>query len=89
MRNILTLCLLLGLPYIANAQDAENGNQLHADNCVRCHDDGVYTREVRRVKNLSALGTQVRFCKNNIGIQWFDDEVDDVVLYLNKNYYHF
>ena len=73
----------------ANAADINNGNDLHSANCTSCHDSAIYTRENRRVRSLANLGTQVRFCKDNLGISWFDDEVDDVISYLNKNYYHF
>ena len=71
------------------AGDLENGGDLHMDNCTRCHDAGVYTRPDRRVQSLPKLGTQVRFCKDNLGIAWFDDEVDDVIHYLNTRYYKF
>jgi hypothetical protein len=37
----------------------------------------------------SQAGTQVRFCKDNLGLAWFDDEVNDVIGYLNKEYYRF
>lgn len=81
------ISLLFTLP--AWAADMENGQQLHAENCVRCHDSSVYTRDPRRVNSLPELGKQVRFCKDNIGLTWFDDEVDDVIYYLNQKYYHF
>jgi hypothetical protein len=81
------ISLLFTLP--AWAADMENGKQLHAENCVRCHDSSVYTRDPRRVNSLPELGKQVRFCKDNIGLTWFDDEVDDVIYYLNQKYYHF
>ncbi len=71
------------------APDLANGEKLVAQNCTRCHDDSVYTRLNRRVKTLPALGKQVRFCKDTIGITWFDDEVNDVVYFLNDRYYHF
>jgi len=73
----------------ANAADIDNGSELHADKCTACHDSSLYIRENRRVQTLPKLGTQVRFCKDNLGIAWFDDEVEDVVGFLNKNYYHF
>lgn len=89
MRILISFILLSSLPFLSTAQDLENGQSLHAEHCVKCHGDSVYTRKDRRVTSLPKLGAQVRFCKNNIGIQWFDDEVEDVILYLNKQYYHF
>jgi hypothetical protein len=71
------------------AADIENGDDLHFEHCTGCHDSTVYTRENRNVRNLAQLGKQVRFCKDTIGVTWFDDEVDDVIEYLNTSYYHF
>ncbi len=92
----LTILLLTSLASSAalastdqGAPDPANGEQLVSQNCTRCHDDSVYTRPNRRIKNLPALGKQVRFCKDTIGITWFDDEVNDVIYFLNDKYYHF
>ena len=88
-KNFTLLLLVAGFCVSANAADVKNGEKLHADNCTRCHDSSVYTRANKRVKTLPKLGTQVRMCKNNLGITWFDDEVEDVTVFLNKKYYHF
>jgi len=71
------------------ATDIFNGDELHSQSCTGCHDSAVYTRENRIVQTLPKLGAQVRFCKNNLGINWFDDEVEDVIGFLNINHYHF
>lgn len=71
------------------AADIDNGDDLHFSNCTGCHDASVYTRDNRRVRSLAQLGTQVRFCKDTLELTWFDDEVEDVIGYLNKTYYHF
>jgi len=83
--------LILAAIYIpsSSAADTANGGELHAGNCIACHDSALYTRDNRRVQSLAGLGTQVRFCKDNLGLTWFDDEVDDVIAYLNENYYHY
>jgi hypothetical protein len=70
------------------AADIENGNDLHFEHCTGCHDSSVYTRGNRNVRDLAGLGRQVRFCRDTIGVTWFDDEVDDVIEYLNQTYYH-
>ena len=71
------------------AADIDNGDDLHFENCTGCHDSTAYTRDNRVVQSLARLGTQVRFCKDSLELTWFDDEVDDVIGYLNKEYYHF
>jgi len=89
MNFLILIVLAISFTTSAHSADIDNGGELHADKCTTCHDSSLYTRENRRVQTLPRLGTQVRFCKDNLGITWFDDEVDDVVGFLNKNYYHF
>ena len=81
--------LLSALSTSLNAADIENGADLHFENCTGCHQEEVYTRSDRKVTELARLGQQVRFCKDSLDLTWFDDEVDDVIAYLNRNYYHF
>lgn len=71
------------------AADIENGDDLHFSNCTGCHDESVYTRENRNVRDPERLGLQVRFCRDSLNLMWFDEDTDDVVEYLNQNYYHF
>lgn len=91
---LFALPLLLG--GAAHAADAKRGQQMVEGNCVSCHasmfgGDGssIYTRPDRKVKSLAGLTKQVNFCKTTLGMQWFDDEVADVVGYLNDKYYKF
>jgi len=83
---ILFLTVLTGS---AQAADIDNGEDLHFEYCTGCHGDEVYTREDRKMRDLVQLGKQVPFCQNAVGATWFDDEVDDVIEYLNQTYYHF
>jgi hypothetical protein len=89
MKFIAIFFMTLLFAATARAANIENGNDLHFEHCTGCHDSSVYTRENRNVRNLAQLGKQVRFCKDTIGLTWFDDEVDDVIEYLNTTYYHF
>jgi cytochrome c5 len=78
------LCLSLN----ANAQ-APDAHALYTDNCTKCHGSEVYTRADRKVTSKDALKTQVRMCEQNLGLKWFDEEVDSVATLLNKGYYKF
>ncbi|MFA9419900.1 MAG: cytochrome c [Gammaproteobacteria bacterium] len=89
MKSLILFVSTIVITASAHTADIDNGSELHAEKCTVCHDSSLYIRENRKVQTLPRLGTQVRFCKDNLGITWFDDEVDDVVGYLNKNYYHF
>jgi hypothetical protein len=66
-----------------------HGEQAHSEHCVKCHTDSVYTREDRRVKSIDALGKQVRRCRDNLDISWFDEDTDAVVQFLNQKYNKF
>jgi cytochrome c2 len=88
MKLILVCTIFLGIG-VAQAADIENGNDLHFTDCTGCHDSSVYTRADRKVGDLPRLGQQVRFCKDTVGVTWFDDEVEDVIAYLNATYYKF
>ena len=84
-----TAIVLLSQLSTAQGADPANGKALHEEHCVRCHDSQVYTRTDRRVTSLKALETQVRRCDSMLGTTWFDDEIADVVQYLNGTYYKF
>lgn len=73
----------------ALADDGESA-ELYKERCSSCHDTGIHTRPNHNVTNLDALGAQVRRCNSSVpGEPWFDDEIDAVVDYLNKNFYKF
>jgi len=74
--------------------DIENGKTLHQDKCKTCHMVGgdhsaLYKRDNRKVKAYGKLKGQVSMCMQNFNIDWFPEEEEDVVNYLNKEYYHF
>jgi predicted lipase len=93
MLNIRTLNLLLlasttlFASAAVQAADIKAGQSLHDANCLKCHDSSVYTREDRKVTTLDGLRKQVKRCDLSLGLTWFDDQVEDVVQYLNSSYY--
>lgn len=96
--NYISASLLLSAavytsPSSANEEPEQDilahGGQLHTTECLKCHTDSVYTRDDRRVKSMDALGKQVRRCRDNIGLTWFDEDTEAVVQFLNTKYYKF
>jgi len=88
----------LSLTFVATAHaaDLKRGKQLLEENCIKCHADMVggdgskiYTRADRRIDSLAALNKQVHRCKTSLGVSWPEDQIADVVAYLNKTYYKF
>ena len=84
--------ILLGLLLISPlgwAADAHPGKELHDENCTRCHDSSVYTRAERKVTSLQGLHNQVRRCDSMLELRLFDDDIENIVQYLNTQYYQF
>lgn len=88
---IIVLMSVLWMP-LAHAKEgnAVNGQKLFAGSkCLSCHGTDVFTKPDRKIKNLAMLESQVRRCDANSSTNWYDDEILDVVAYLNKTYYKF
>lgn len=97
MKQQLSIALIFTvLASPALAADIKRGKTLHDENCIECHvsiqggdGSGIYTRPDRRIDSLPALSSQVNRCKNSMGVSWPQDQIDDVVAYLNSSYYKF
>jgi mono/diheme cytochrome c family protein len=90
------LLLIIGANTNVNADEKTSGKDLHDKHCEGCHanmlgGDGslLYTRDNRRVKDMSALQNQVQRCETRLGLKWFQDDIEKVVIYLNDNFYKF
>jgi hypothetical protein len=77
--------LLTGLPAAAEV----DAHALYDANCTKCHGSEVYTRDDRRIQSMDGLRTQVRMCEQNLGLTWFDEQIDAVASLLNEQYYKF
>lgn len=78
------------------AGDFDSGKSLHDGNCINCHakmlgGDGtaIYTREDRKMESYAALSKQVRRCRDSLGMPWPEDQIEDVITYLNQSFYHY
>lgn len=89
MKTILMTGLLLAFTTGNVLADASNGKALHDAQCMKCHDNKVYTRSDRFISSHAALTKQVTRCQLNVGAQWFDEDVADVVQYLDETFYKF
>lgn len=93
---VLSVGMSLAFLNTAHAVDLKRGKELVQENCIKCHADMVggdgskiYTRPNRRIDSLEALNKQVHRCKTSLGVSWPEDQIADVVAYLNKTYYKF
>ena len=82
MKTLITALLtttVLAASQTVSAIDSNHGKSLQQKNCMSCHDDGVYTREERRVTSMDALRNQVQRCETNLALQWFPEDADAVI----------
>ncbi len=95
VKNINKIIIIVASLLIANTVLAEGnsteGKKIYLKSeCLRCHQsDKLFTRKDRKVKTLSQLNSQVRKCDTQLNSHLFDDEIEDVVAYLNQAYYKF
>ena len=90
MKQKLLGSILIFLLSSALHADEANGKVLYqAAKCTQCHSDDIFMHEDRKIKNLKKLKKQVAWCGYQHDAPWFDDEVIDVVDYLNHHFYRF
>ena len=69
--------------------DAAKGKALHGRHCTGCHATGVYTRPDRGVRSVEGLTGRVRLCNTQLKTGLSNDELNDLVRYLNESFYRF
>ena len=86
----LPLAMALALCAQSTAQPAPSrGELLYQTHCVACHDTQVHWRDRKLATDWTGLSEQVRRWQANAGLGWTNDEIDDVVRYLNTTIYRF
>jgi hypothetical protein len=93
MRNILCVSLSVLLTPTAYAAslpgDSANGERLYDANCMGCHDTSVMKRKDRAVQSFDALKEQLASCTHTANKEFSESEAQDVLKYLNDQFYHF
>ncbi len=95
VKNLLIAAVLfmtgLTTPILAadRVPDAEQGKVLHEKNCMECHDNRQYTRPNRIIHTFEDLHARVEFCDTASNAGFSFNDIDDVVEYLNVNFYKF
>jgi hypothetical protein len=82
-------CAALGLsvPVFA-AGDAAKGAKLH-EYCLGCHRTELYVPPRAKVKTLSALKKEVENWNDRMNPKFTKQEMEDLVAYLNRDFYKF
>jgi membrane peptidoglycan carboxypeptidase len=68
---------------------ASGGALLYQTHCIACHDKQIHWRDRKLARDWASLAAQVRRWQANIGLAWTNEEIDEVVRYLNRTIYRF
>ncbi|HEC74380.1 MAG TPA: c-type cytochrome [Methylophaga aminisulfidivorans] len=89
-------CLLLLVGLVLSGLVQADGQRLHDAACIQCHRSlgggdpyQLYTRTDRKVDSLATLTKRVASCSLAADVEWSDAQKKDVVMYLNRQFYHF
>lgn len=89
MRRLAAACvLLLAAGTAAGAGDPVSGEKLHRD-CLGCHGTELYVPPRAKVKSLAALKRETERWNDRMNPKFTRKEIEDLVAYLNANYYRF
>jgi len=86
------LLLFWGVHTPAQAQLKESeirGELLYSTHCNACHTSKIHWRESKLAPDWRSLEAQVRRWQANNKLGWSEEEILDVMLYLNATYYQF
>ena len=85
--TLLAAFFVFALP--AMAADPAKGKTLHDQKCFGCHDTRQYTRKNRIIHTFEDLEGRVEFCDAASKAGFTPEDIEDVVAYLNKEFYKF
>jgi len=92
---ITTLLGSAGMPVFAASDanmtlgDIKAGNKLHQKYCMKCHNNSVYTRKLKKVHSYEGLVGRVKACAQQTGLSFSRKQLQDVTAFLNHHYYEF
>jgi hypothetical protein len=91
LRRLAASAALLGMAWSAapSALAQSRGELLYAAHCITCHSAAIHWRDKRAATDWQSLSTQVRRWQAAASLSWSDDDVLEVVRFLNDGVYHF
>ena len=67
----------------------DEGKEIYANSCTKCHTSSVHTRKDKTVLSLDALEKRVAKCNTKTGAGLDNEELNNLTLFLDKSYYKF
>ncbi len=83
------LVLLVATSLPVRAENFARGQELFEHQCHGCHGDLFYAEKESKIKTLAELRQRITSWAVHSGTEWKKSEVDDVLHYMNKSFYHF
>jgi mono/diheme cytochrome c family protein len=71
------------------AYTASRGQLLYENHCTRCHASTLHVRQARHADSVKALQGWVIRWSDEEKLKWSEEEIADVVEYLDRRYYKF
>lgn len=81
---VLALCCIASPGFAENSM--QHGEQLFKKQCTSCHGTELFSSPRAKITNKEDLRKRVNRCQLNTRAQWFDEDIDDVTLYLQQFY---
>ena len=72
-----------------SAADPQRGRALYEVRCIECHSQSVHHRTARAARDFTGVIDQVRRWDRNLGASWTADDISDVAVFLNAEYYKY
>jgi hypothetical protein len=69
--------------------DIASGKRLYDANCMGCHDTSLFARQDKVVQSLDGLKDQLDNCTHMAKKEFSASETQDLLKYLNDQFYHF
>jgi len=82
-------CVLLAGSGSGVAETFDRGQALYENHCMSCHEATVHTRDTRRATSVAELRKWVATWSFHASLDWTSEEIDDVVDFMERRYYHF
>jgi len=76
---------LIALPALATEPD--RGRMLYENHCLGCHESRLHIREDRQMDSIAGLRAEIRRWGTVQELKWRQQDVEDVLDYLNEHYY--
>ena len=73
---------------LAQAPNFQRGQELFGHHCMACHND-FSSAKSRHLRSLEELRQRIDAWAVHTNLDWRKGEVEDVLYYLNKSFYHF